>query len=177
MMAGKINERLVLDGFNDFVMMRDRETDHFNYLNKYADNGDKEQVITGKFILNMKEIQKLLNNEYLNEIEFSDDDKARFDFIISLYINKESIFDLDQHVIMHNSSILLDDEDSYIVHLIEDILELNDSRDKIEKLFYKKFKKEQPIEIEFMSEDDDRSTSKIMKMIKRYNERKSNKIH
>lgn len=177
MMVGKINERLVLDGFSDFVMMRDRETDHFNYLNKYADNGDEEQVINGKFILNMKEIQKLLNNEYLNEIEFSDDDKARFDFIISLYINKESIFDLDQHVIMHNSSILLDDEDSYIVHLIEDILELNDSRDKIEKLFYKKFKKEQPIEIEFMSEDDDRSTSKIMKMIKRYNERKSNKIH
>lgn len=177
MMAGKINERLVLDGFNDFVMMRDRETDHFNYLNKYADNGDEEQVINGKFILSMKEIQKLLKNEYLNEIEFSDDDKAKFSFIISLYINKESIFDLDQHVIMHNSSILLDDEDSYIVHLIEDILELNDSRDKIEKLFYKKFKKEQPIEIEFMSEDDDRSTSKIMKMIKRYNERKSNKIH
>ena len=141
MMAGHMDEVLILDEFSEFVIMKDREAEHFDYLHKYADDGDSEQVITGKFILSMKEIQKLLNNEYLNEIEFSDDDTARFNFIISLYINKKSIFDLNQNVTMHPNYILLDYQNSYIVNLIEDILKLNDSRDKIEKLFYKKFKK------------------------------------
>jgi len=169
-----MEEVLLIDGFEDYVMMKDKETEHFNYM-RLANCDDDDILILGDFFIKMNEVKRLLNDEYLNEIDFEDEDKLMFNFFVTLNINKKSKFYIKETEAFRFSNTHLTYKDDYISNLIKDIVELRDNTLIIEQYFIKKLKKERPFIVEFMSENDDRSENKIKKMIKKYNRRKNGK--
>lgn len=169
-----MEEVLLIEGFEDYVMMKDKETEHFNYM-RLANCDDDDILILGDFLIKMNEVKRLLNDEYLNEIDFEDEDKLMFNFFVTLNINKKSKFYIKETEAFRFSNTHLTYKDNYISNLIKDIVELRDNTLIIEQYFIKKLKKERPFIVEFMSENDDRSENKIKKMIKKYNRRKNGK--
>lgn len=163
-----MEEVLLIEGFEDYVILEDKETEHFNYM-RLANCDDDDILILGDFLIKMDEVKKLLNNEYLNEIDFEDEDELKFNFFVTLNINKKVKFYIKETEAFRFSNTHLAYKDEYISNLIKDILELKDNTSIIEQYFIKKLKKEQPFIVKFLSENDDRSENKIIKMIKKYN--------
>lgn len=164
-----INETYSINNFYDFVTLKSKRTQSFEKMNVYNHfDLDDEVKIYGYFCLSLDEVSKITQDNYLEELNINENDYVRFDFLITIQLDKKKLFTINYVDLFTIRNVILVNEDYAMQSILYDIINKTDYINKLKKQFFKRMKKEKPLEV-LLSETDSQVNQSIMDKIKNYN--------